>query len=259
MYIYCILAICFLFKICSYRLGASNKIEKGKPLRFVLFAHMTELYDAAKNGNLERVATLVEQGMDKNQVGGQYGQTPLCAASLEGHIDIVRYLVEQGADMEETDIDGSTPLIFAAWKGHYEEVCYLLQQGANRDNADYFGNTPLHCAAMNGHLETAKLLMVYGANLNARNNNGQLAIDMHSWRNNEEIRQAIRDEPRRRMDEAPGKRATEEDRYPNAAASAQHEDEQEDEEKEMHNNKRSLLDEGAAVVEETKVAEEHED
>ena len=78
-------------------------------------------------------------------------------------------------------------------------------------------------AACYGQLETAKLLMVYGADLNARTNDSRLPIDVAL---NEEIRQAIRDEPRRRIDEAPGKRATEQDRHPDAAtlASAQGEE-----------------------------------
>ena len=52
------------------------------------------------------------------------------------------------------------------------------------------------------------LIMSYGADLNAKTNDGHLPIAITR---NEEIRQTIRDEPRRRMDEAPGKRATEQD------------------------------------------------
>ena len=100
--------------------------------------------------------------------------------------------------------------------------------------------------------------MSYGADLNARNNDGQLPIDMTD---NEEIKQAIRDEPRRRMDEAPGKRATEQDRHPVAATSASAQ--QEDDEQEKQSNKRPRLDEEAVAVgvkkEEVKVAEEDED
>ena len=58
--------------------------------------------------------------------------------------------------------------------------------------------------------------MVYGADLNARTSDGRLPIDVAHI---EEIKQAIRDEPRRRIDEAPGKRATEQDRHPNVATS----------------------------------------
>ena len=95
--------------------------------------------------------------------------------------------------------------------------------------------------------------MSYGADLNARTNLGELPIDIAAT---EEIKQAIRDEPKRRMDEAPGKRATEQDRHPNAATSASA---QEDDEEEEHSNKRPRLEEGAAAEEVTKVAEEDED
>ena len=54
--------------------------------------------------------------------------------------------------------------------------------------------------------------------MNAKNNQGRLPIDGAIY--SEELRQAIRDEPRRRLDEAPGKRATEQDRHPYAATSA---------------------------------------
>ena len=132
-----------------------------------------------------------------------------------------------------------------------------LEQGANRDKTANNGYTSLHWAAAYGHLETAKLLMVYGLDLNARDNAGALPIECAA---NEEIRLAIRDEPRRRMDEAPGKRCTEQDRHPNAAASAsaQQEEEEEEEEVEEQSNKRPRLNE-EAVAEEGKVAEEEED
>ena len=45
----------------------------------------------------------MEQGIDKNQVGGNNGETSLAIAAGNDHLDVVRYLVEQGADMEKTD------------------------------------------------------------------------------------------------------------------------------------------------------------
>ena len=99
------------------------------------------------------------------------------------------------------------------------------------------------------------LLMSYGADLNGRSNGGRLPIDVAAT---EEVKQAIRDEPRRRMDEAPGKRATEQDRHPNAAtsASAQQEDKEELDEP---SSKKPRLEVGATEAEETNVAEEDED
>ena len=98
------------------------------------------------------------------------------------------------------------------------------------------------------------LLMRYGADLNARDDSGKLPIEMP--RATEEIKQAIRDEPRRRMEEAPGKRATEQDRHPIAVTSAISQQEEVEEEQ---SNKRPRVDEGVEVEVETKVAEEDED
>ena len=113
----------------------------------------------------------------------------------------------------------------------------------------------LHWDAYRGHLDITMLLISYGADLNARADDGKLQIVV-AWK--EEIEQAIRDEPRRRMDEAPGKRATEQDRHPIAATSSSAQQETEVEEQ---SNKRPRLDEGvvAATEEETNVAEEDED
>ena len=102
--------------------------------------------------------------------------------------------------------------------------------------------------------------MVYGADLNARDNNDELPIDLAM---EQDMKQAIRDEPRRRMDHG-YKRATDQDRHPNAAisASAQQEEEDIEQDKDEQSNKRPRLDEGAVVAvaeEETKVAEEDED
>ena len=214
---------------------------------------MTDLYDAARVGDLEQVRLLLEQGSDKNQVGGSFKMTALSVAAAQNdHLAIVQYLVEQGADMEKADNHGWTPLISASSRGCIDVVRYLLEQGANRDKANNNGETSLHYAALNGHLEITKLLMVYGADLNAKIKGGLLPIDVAD---DEEIKQAIRDEPRRRMDDAPGKRATEQDRHPNTATSdsAQQEDENEVE----PSSKKPRLNDGDD--EEGKVAEEDED
>ena len=214
---------------------------------------MTDLFDAAEAGNLERVRLLLEQGVDKNQIGGLWKETAIGIAASNGYLDIVQCLVEQGADVEKTDKDGNTPIIDASHNGHLRVVCYLLEQGANREKAGNGGWTSLHHAAAQGHLEITKLLMVYGADLNARTNYDELPIDVAR---NEEIKQAIRDEPRRRMDEAPGKRATEQDRHPNAATSASAQQTDEDGDDDEPSIKKPRLDEGA---EEGKVVEEDED
>ena len=68
------------------------------------------------------------------------------------------------------------------------------------------------------------LLMSYGADLNARNNYGELPIDMAA---NEAIKQAILDEPSRRINQDL-MIATEQDRCPNAAAASASAQQEED-------------------------------
>ena len=226
----------------------------------------TILYHAASNGYVDIVQLLLEQGVDINLFSGDrrlnIAGTALCVAAYNDHLDVVRFLVEQGADMEKPDSNLWTPLSYASCYGHLEVARYLLEQGANRDKSDLNGFTPLHFAISNeyseGCLDVVKLLMVYGADLNARDNSGRTPIDLadvqcvEGYLNSEEIRQAIRDEPRRRMDEAPGKRCTEEDRHTNAATSAfadlEHGDEEEEDEIEVE-----------AVSEEGVVADEDQD
>ena len=212
------------------------------------------LHEAAKWGNLKRVRFLVEQGADKDE-GDSLDYTPLLWASCKGHFDVVQYLVEQGASLDKAVRAGCTPLIGAACNGHLDIARFLLEQGADRDKACNNGYTPLHCAAANGHLDIAMLLMSYGADLNARINSGELPIDVAYT---QEIKQAILDEPRHRMDEAPGKRAIEQDRLPNAATSAFALQKEE----EVQSTRQPCLNEGEVAVtvgDETKVAEEDED
>ena len=205
-----------------------------------------DMIAAVQANNLEHVRLLLEQGAEKDN-GDSYGQTPLYWACRGGHLNVAQYLVEHGAALDKANNSGWTPLMTATIHGHLELARYLLVQGTDRDKAANDGFTPLHCAAF-CQLEVAMLLMRHGADLNARNNGGQLPIDM-GHHNTEEIKQATCDEPRRRMDEAPGKRATEQD-HPNAAtsASAQQEEEEGEEAEEQSNKRQRLNDEGAVAV-----------
>ena len=151
-------------------------------------------------------------------------------------------------------IKDGTALIIAVAFGHFEVVRYLLEQGADRDKAVRDGATPLHYAAEYGRLKIAKLLMVYGADLNVRDRLDRLPIDMRiPHLNIDEITamtNAIRDEPRRRMDHG-HKRATEQDLHQET------DHEEAEEESGQQSNKRPRLDE--EEVQKGKLADEDQD
>ena len=189
------------------------------------------------------VQTMLKQGaIDKNETA-DLGRSAMWYAAYQGHLAILQLLVEQGGDMEKADHYGRNPLLMASLKGNLEAVRHLLEQGANRDTTSNSGWTPLHWAAENEHIDVAKLLMVYGADLDARTMNfNQLPIDQVR---SIEMLEAIRDEPRRRMDHG-YKRTTEQDRHPNVQDEGV-------EEEEVPNAK------GSADEDEGEVADEDQD
>ena len=220
-----------------------------------------DLHKAALNGNLACVRMFLEQqGADKDKGDSRDGDTPLRMASINGHLHVVQYLVELHASLDKANNDGYTPLSVAVYFGHLDVVRYLLEQGADRDLADKEGWTPLHLASRWGHLEIAILLMNYGADLNAKNKWDELPIDVADG---EEMKQAIRDEPRRRMDHG-YKRATEQDMDSYVGTTQQEEVEMEGEEQgdeEGQRDKRLRVCEDVVVVSDNMmmVAEEDED
>ena len=195
-------------------------------------------------------------------------QCDLMKACEDGDVNLASEAVSFGVDINKEEkwrvhpfFCRSTPLIVGILQENVDIVRYLLEQGADVNKVDdEFGWSPLHFSArFNVHDESiAMLLMSYGADLNATTNiTCYLPLD---FAYSEAMKQAIRDEPRRRMDHG-YKRATEQDRHPNAAATALAQQEEEGEE-EMHSNKRQRTDEttvASAGAEETNVASEDED
>ncbi|MFB3042446.1 MAG: ankyrin repeat domain-containing protein, partial [Candidatus Poribacteria bacterium] len=60
------------------------------------------------------------------------GETPLASASREGQIEIVRFLLEQGADPNLADGDWATPLARIKKEEHTEIVEMLHRHGARK-------------------------------------------------------------------------------------------------------------------------------
>ncbi|MDT7870756.1 MAG: ankyrin repeat domain-containing protein [Thermoproteus sp.] len=90
----------------------------------------TELYDAAYEGDAERVRELLKKGADPN-VQDEYGDTPLRWAAFNGHVDVVELLLEHGADPTVKDKVGMTPLDLAR-KAGYDGVVSLIEEWLGR-------------------------------------------------------------------------------------------------------------------------------
>lgn len=156
------------------------------------------LHVVAREGNIERMISLLSKGSGNVNHGDPEGITPLAYASFFGRSRMVRILlnggaststvddkgytalhsaaqaghrvvcemlITAGAQLEATSAEGLTPLFLAALLGHAGVLSMLIEAGANPDNRDWHhGATPLYMAADRGHLDVTKLLLRAKAN-----------------------------------------------------------------------------------------------
>jgi ankyrin repeat protein len=87
------------------------------------------LYDAAFEGNIDKVQTLLEEGANIN-AKDEDGFAALHYATLEGHPDIVEILLENGADVNAKTKNGRTVLQFVESEGSTGIVQLLKDAGA---------------------------------------------------------------------------------------------------------------------------------
>ena len=107
-----------------------------------------------------------------------FDDTPLITAARNGHVELVRVLLEDGANVETVNNFQETALHRATYYGQLEVCRLLLDWGAKVDPLDILRDTPLYYAANKGNLSMVKLLVERGADVKLRNNKGQTASDV---------------------------------------------------------------------------------
>ena len=134
------------------------------------------LVAAVKAGDIVRVQTLLDQGVDVNAAEPD-GTTPLHWAAYGEDIEIVQLLLDAGAVANNGNRYGVRPLSLAAVHGHAKIVSALLGAGANPNTSVMEGETVLMTAARSGNVDAVKLLLDAGANPNAQEHwKGQTAL-----------------------------------------------------------------------------------
>ena len=89
----------------------------------------SELLEAAKNGQTERVRGLLDAGADVDTQNDD-GFTALKWAVVRGHTGTVQALLDAGADVDIRDKRGQTPLMIAAEEGQTRVIELLKAAGA---------------------------------------------------------------------------------------------------------------------------------
>ena len=181
-----------------------------------LAANGPALVDAARNGNLDAVRSLLKSGTDPNQTGPdgstavhwavhgdnlvmlnallaagakpdivtRYKITPLTLAAQNGNAALVERLLSAGAKPDTASEEGQTALMTAARNGSVAAVRALLKRGAQVGLAESFrGQTALMFAAGEGNTDAAKLLLEFGAKRDERSKGGYTPL-LFAVRNN---------------------------------------------------------------------------
>lgn len=130
-------------------------------------------FDAVKQGNLDKVKTLLANGQDlEAKDEGSLGQTALGWAAFIGYEDMVDYLIAQGASLYATDKGDVYNVLKSAVLGKNTRIVQKIHGNLspnvdlNDQTVESDGETLLMVAASNNRLETVRYLIAQGANLN---------------------------------------------------------------------------------------------
>ncbi|XP_073958631.1 uncharacterized protein isoform X2 [Choristoneura fumiferana] len=139
----------------------------------------TAFLRAARAGQIEKIISLLEQGVDIN-VSNANGLNAIHLASKDGHLEVVRELLHRGAAIDAATKKGNTALHIASLAGQEAVVRLLVQNEAQVNIQSQNGFTPLYMAAQENHDGVVKFLLANGANQSLATEDGftPLAVAM---------------------------------------------------------------------------------
>ncbi|XP_072472073.1 SH3 and multiple ankyrin repeat domains protein 1 isoform X1 [Notamacropus eugenii] len=137
-------------------------------------------------GTSDKVARLLDKGLDPNYHDSDSGETPLTlAAQIEGSVDVIRTLCLGGAHIDFRARDGMTALHKAVCARHCMALTALLDLGGSPNYKDRRGLTPLfHTAMVGGDPRCCELLLYNRAQLGIADENGWQEIHQACQRGN---------------------------------------------------------------------------
>lgn len=188
------------FKKCMDVCVAWNELLKSKSFktkarscfRKEISGDERKLWFVSNGGSMHEVKELVSSGMlNVDCAGGNWGLTPLCAASGNGNSSVVKVLLEGGAEVDKPGLAGETPLFWAAFYGNTDVGELLLDTGAEPNKTNKEGKTPLHVAANKGHQEMVRLLLERGAEYDRVDEEGWTPLHLATFNDHLDILQIL--------------------------------------------------------------------
>ncbi len=97
---------------------AEYLLEHGMDANHMNWHRFTLLHHMAATGELAKARLLLTHGADIDAIDDEYRSTPLGVAARNGRLEMVNCLLEQGADPRAAGAAWSVPLAWAQRKGH---------------------------------------------------------------------------------------------------------------------------------------------
>ncbi|XP_067344180.1 SH3 and multiple ankyrin repeat domains protein 1-like isoform X1 [Channa argus] len=150
-------------------------------------ASLKKFLDYIQTGAIEKMAKILDKGLDPNFHDPDSGETPLSVAIQSSMpIEGIRVLVQGGAHLDFRSRDGLTPVHKAVRNHNHTGLLTLLSFGASPDYKDRCGLTPLyHTVLTGGDTSCCETLLYYRAKLGTRDENGW--DESHQHRDEEEF------------------------------------------------------------------------
>ncbi len=140
-------------------------------------AFAERIFDMARQGDLEQLQPLLEQGLPSN-LRNSNGDSLLMLAAYNGHRDAAALILQHGGDPELANQRCQTPLAGVIFKGDMAMVELLLEQGANANGCPVGGKPPLMYAAMFDRTDILQRLLAAGADPQAVDAEGNTALKL---------------------------------------------------------------------------------
>jgi len=139
----------------------------------------TPVVIAAREGNLQKVKALIDDGADINTKENHGRRRPLLIVAIEmKDEDLIAYLLDSGADINQHRQDGQTALHVAARMNRLDLCNRFLAEGVELKARTNQRETVLHTAAAAGRIEIAQLFIDHGINLDAKDYRGNTALHL---------------------------------------------------------------------------------
>ena len=123
-------------------MGGSNNTSRACSINEKNGYDRSVLHKAAYySGSATLLENLITQGADVN-ARDKGAWTPLHLAAKNGHVEALQILLENGANMHVKDIKhGWTPLHIAIVSKQYESAKFLIRAGSSVSECDKWGNS----------------------------------------------------------------------------------------------------------------------